>query len=613
MGELRKACIKAQPTRTHHFLAHLKSEGKLLRCYTQNIDGLERVVDEAASPTVKKESTLNDLPTIASNSDSNSTMENAPINTKSDNTTMNTLNDPSITTTTSNTRRANEALSHVIQLHGTLERVRCTRCSCPACEDLSAARASANKRPLAIGSLRPDIVLYNEVHPDGSHIAQSIERDLRRRPDLLLVMGTSLKVYGCKRLVRDAAKAVRATNGTTILINRTPVIGKEWEGVFDWWIEGDSDDWVEGIQESLRHVEQERQQRRIRRLNSMSATISKEANNNGNNNNNNNNGKHSTISTTGQTQLTQLHSVVKPRSKLSDKSSQFQKQNEINVVMSAKSSSKDTNTSQHSEALRDNLPSIPSIEHDKKILLSDKVDKRQTAHSIVNKRTITKKQMSLDINSTRSTISVDVEDDIDVVHRLESRRQALLYPSASLNDVEPLPSHSRVTRRTRAREEADRLAAIQASLLDVAERTDILYTQSPSTSFIATTAVPATTGTNSTCTVATTPPATPVKPKPTRLTHTKSPILDYSHNSNTSNAGHGLCCHLTYNKPMQPSSSPSSSPLRQKHLTHCLRSIKSSMARPSGLFTKSSSPSSSSSRDMISTSHDNELSMRRVN
>ncbi|RKP25798.1 DHS-like NAD/FAD-binding domain-containing protein, partial [Syncephalis pseudoplumigaleata] len=218
MGELRKACMKARPTPTHHFLARLKSDGKLLRCYTQNIDGLER----------------------------NSGNDNAS-------------NDPR--------RGGSDAASHVVQLHGTLERVRCTRCSasypfaglhertfiagsapaCPACEDLSAARASANKRPLAVGVLRPDIVLYNETHPDGSSIAQNIDRDLRRRPDLLLVMGTSLKVYGCKRLVRDAAKAVHAANGTTVLVNRTPVLGKEWEGVFDWWVEGDSDDWVEGI------------------------------------------------------------------------------------------------------------------------------------------------------------------------------------------------------------------------------------------------------------------------------------------------------------------------------------------------------------------------------
>lgn len=31
----------ARPTKTHRFIAHLKNRNKLLRCYTQNIDGLE--------------------------------------------------------------------------------------------------------------------------------------------------------------------------------------------------------------------------------------------------------------------------------------------------------------------------------------------------------------------------------------------------------------------------------------------------------------------------------------------------------------------------------------------------------------------------------------------
>ncbi|RKP08607.1 DHS-like NAD/FAD-binding domain-containing protein [Thamnocephalis sphaerospora] len=256
MGELRKACTKARPTPTHHFLARLKEEGQLLRCYTQNIDGLERVVDAAAVTSTGRAA----LPASSA---------------------------------TSGTIAAQ---SHVVQLHGTLERVRCTRCSatfpfatphqrtfiagraptCPACEDLAVARATANKRPLGIGLLRPDVVLYNETHPDGGNIAQSITRDLRRRPDLLLVMGTSLKVHGCKQLVREAAKAVRAANGVTVFVNRTPVQGKEWEGVFDWWVEGAADDWVDGVQECMHRLEEERQRRRERRQNSLQASDSQD-------------------------------------------------------------------------------------------------------------------------------------------------------------------------------------------------------------------------------------------------------------------------------------------------------------------------------------------------
>lgn len=32
-----------QPTPTHHFIKLLADRGLLLRCYTQNIDGLERI------------------------------------------------------------------------------------------------------------------------------------------------------------------------------------------------------------------------------------------------------------------------------------------------------------------------------------------------------------------------------------------------------------------------------------------------------------------------------------------------------------------------------------------------------------------------------------------
>ncbi|WFC99116.1 hypothetical protein MYAM1_001854 [Malassezia yamatoensis] len=69
-------------------------------------------------------------------------------------------------------------------------------------------------------------------------------------PDLLIVAGTSLKVPGTKRLVREFAKACRArdTNKTlledppirTLYLNYDfPTAAREWEGTFDVWIQGD--------------------------------------------------------------------------------------------------------------------------------------------------------------------------------------------------------------------------------------------------------------------------------------------------------------------------------------------------------------------------------------
>ena len=42
IAELSLACTAARPTRTHHFIGKLEAKGKLLRSYTQNVDGLER-------------------------------------------------------------------------------------------------------------------------------------------------------------------------------------------------------------------------------------------------------------------------------------------------------------------------------------------------------------------------------------------------------------------------------------------------------------------------------------------------------------------------------------------------------------------------------------------
>lgn len=42
IAELSLACQAANPTKTHHFIHRLERKGKLLRSYTQNVDGFER-------------------------------------------------------------------------------------------------------------------------------------------------------------------------------------------------------------------------------------------------------------------------------------------------------------------------------------------------------------------------------------------------------------------------------------------------------------------------------------------------------------------------------------------------------------------------------------------
>ena len=66
-------------------------------------------------------------------------------------------------------------------------------------------------------------------------------------------MGTSLKVHGLKKVVRAFAKAVHARNGMVVFVNATPP-SKEWEGVIDYHVEGDTDIWVERVEEEWRRI-----------------------------------------------------------------------------------------------------------------------------------------------------------------------------------------------------------------------------------------------------------------------------------------------------------------------------------------------------------------------
>ena len=146
----------------------------------------------------------------------------------------------------------------------------------------------SGKRSRGVGKLRPSVVLYNEDHKDGEHVGEVVRKDLTGsspRADLLLVVGTSLRVPGTKRIVREFSKAVRlratkananANNATvdgdsqtpTSSPRRTPVAGegpitsvylnfdfpvptRDWEGVFDVWLKGDAQRFASAIKEEL--------------------------------------------------------------------------------------------------------------------------------------------------------------------------------------------------------------------------------------------------------------------------------------------------------------------------------------------------------------------------
>jgi NAD+-dependent protein deacetylase SIR2 len=129
---------------------------------------------------------------------------------------------------------------------------------------LADARIARSARPLKIGTLRPAIVLYDEPHPLGDDIGTIQTSDVLHKPDMLIVMGTSLKVHGLKKLVKDFAKAVHASSlptsspsgkprGKVIFVNKTAPSG-EWSDVIDYHVEGETDRWVEKVIEDWKKM-----------------------------------------------------------------------------------------------------------------------------------------------------------------------------------------------------------------------------------------------------------------------------------------------------------------------------------------------------------------------
>jgi NAD+-dependent protein deacetylase SIR2 len=122
------------------------------------------------------------------------------------------------------------------------------------------AREARSARPLKIGTLRPAIVLYDEAHPLGDEIGAIQTADLSRKPDLLIVMGTSLKVHGLRKLVKEFAKSVHETSsssthskGKVIFVNKTAP-PNEWAGIIDYHVEGETDQWVDKVLEDWKKM-----------------------------------------------------------------------------------------------------------------------------------------------------------------------------------------------------------------------------------------------------------------------------------------------------------------------------------------------------------------------
>ncbi|CAL9737165.1 NAD-dependent histone deacetylase Hst4p [Monosporozyma servazzii] len=171
------------PTPFHHLIDKLSSQGRLRRIYTQNIDALETKL-----PSFK-------------------------------------LNDPTIFPHLPST----PPYPQLVQLHGSINYTQCNKCynikllnpydfidshddtdlvpNCSQCQEFEEVRQIAGLRPKGVGKLRPKIVLYNELHPEGDEIANIINLDTKsKKVDCLLIVGTTLEIPGVRQLIMNLNK-----------------------------------------------------------------------------------------------------------------------------------------------------------------------------------------------------------------------------------------------------------------------------------------------------------------------------------------------------------------------------------------------------------------------
>ncbi|KAF2156108.1 DHS-like NAD/FAD-binding domain-containing protein [Myriangium duriaei CBS 260.36] len=210
--QMSKMTKDAKPTPFHHMLATLAQDNRLLRLYTQNVDGIDTSMEPLAT-TVPLKKSAGKWP-------------------------------------------------KTVQLHGGLDKMVCSKCStlsdfdadlfdgpmapiCAACVELDRVRTDvAGKRSHGIGRLRPRMVLYNEHNPDDEAIGNVVAEDLRKRPDAIIVVGTSLKIPGVKRIVREMCATVRdRRDGVAIWVNNDPEpVGVEFKDCWDIVVRGTCDE-----------------------------------------------------------------------------------------------------------------------------------------------------------------------------------------------------------------------------------------------------------------------------------------------------------------------------------------------------------------------------------
>ncbi|KAI0551225.1 DHS-like NAD/FAD-binding domain-containing protein [Xylaria curta] len=271
---LRQRIKEVEPTVTHRFIAQMRDVGKLARVYTQNIDEIEKKIGlstdlKHGSGAKKRKSLKNQASELSEKEEATELLDNTATSRIADAVLPSKkLEDPAALTPKLRPQLSTDKGVECVFLHGSLHSLRCFVCGklcdwdedgresctlsgeqpeCPHCAGATAARQEKGKRALGVGKLRPDIVLYGEEHPQSDLISPIVQHDLAAGPDLLLVLGTSLRVHGLKVMVKEFAKAVHKKGGKVVFINFTKPSESAWGDVLDYWIEWDCDAWVEDL------------------------------------------------------------------------------------------------------------------------------------------------------------------------------------------------------------------------------------------------------------------------------------------------------------------------------------------------------------------------------
>lgn len=289
--ELYQQVLQCKPTRTHEFIRKLNDKNKLIKCYTQNIDGLERNCGLRTEFDCKDWNNSDviqlhgDLHQLCCNSCKFSYQWNEIYdekgNVKFERTCANEEpasdigsgeeNDDllifSQTTNMSDSQNSifskkgeNDSMSSVCEMD-TKEKWddnhKSNLIECPKCVNNYENKMRLGKRCLesSIGIIRPNIVLYGEEHPYSETFAKNLNKDLNKKPNILLIFGTSLKVEGVKNLVRKMSKKIHENDkGMVILVNKDPISQSSWKNYIDFQVVSDCDAFCELIESKLPNI-----------------------------------------------------------------------------------------------------------------------------------------------------------------------------------------------------------------------------------------------------------------------------------------------------------------------------------------------------------------------